>query len=82
MCCKSSVDIMLWSQLSPIIPGNNDAIIRKPSHCIVVSKCALVNGFAILTANELHHVNSKPSILGFGDRAMLGSHEVFEKNGD
>lgn len=48
----------------------------------MVSKRTLVNGFAILTAKELHHMNSKPSILGFGDRAMLGSHEVFEKNGD
>lgn len=45
----------------------------------MVSKCALVNAFAILIAKELHHMNSKPSVLGFGDRAMLGPHEVFEK---
>lgn len=38
---------------------------QNPSHC--VAAWALRNPFAILTGNQVHHMNLRPSILGFLD---------------
>lgn len=62
MCCVSYIDLRLQSW--PIILGNNDAIIRKSSYCIMVLKCTLVNAFAILIGRFITWIRGL-SILGF-----------------